>query len=207
MKAKDQMNETEKAIIQLSRTTAIIAVFFVLIVGVFISVIIDSKSGDPIKIFSSNKPVIDAAATVIAATTTENEAPVDNTWKAPDESTIPAGKEGEEIIYGKDIIANTAKYFGPNGKVKAISNGMNCQNCHNEAGAKPWGNNYSAVYSTYPKFRSRSGTKESIVKRINDCFERSLNGKPVDSTTREMKAMIAYIKWLGKDVKKGEKPE
>jgi thiosulfate dehydrogenase len=34
-----------------------------------------------------------------------------------------------------------------------------------------------------------------------------LNGKAPDSTSKEMKAMAAYIKWLGKDVKKGEKPK
>ncbi len=84
---------------------------------------------------------------------------------------------------------------------------MNCQNCHLDAGTKPFGNNYSAVYSTYPKFRARSGTKETIEKRINDCFERSLNGKPLPSTGKEMKAILAYMKWLGTGVEKGKTPE
>lgn len=84
---------------------------------------------------------------------------------------------------------------------------MNCQNCHLEAGTKIFGNNYSAVASTYPKYRARSGTMENMYKRINDCFERSLNGKPLDTNSREMQAIVAYMKWLGKDVKKGEKPE
>ena len=83
---------------------------------------------------------------------------------------------------------------------------MNCQNCHLDAGTRPWGNNYGSVASTYPRYRERSGTIESIEKRINDCFERSLNGRPLDSNSREMTAMIAYIKWVGKDVPKGEKP-
>jgi thiosulfate dehydrogenase len=83
---------------------------------------------------------------------------------------------------------------------------MNCQNCHLDAGTRPWGNNYGAVFSTYPKFRDRSGRVESIYKRVADCMERSLNGKAVDSNSREFKAIDAYIKWLGKDVKKGAKP-
>ena len=45
-----------------------------------------------------------------------------------------------------------------------------------------------------------------IRDRVNDCFERSLNGKALDTAFKEMKAIIAYIKWLGKDVAKGEKP-
>ncbi|MBI1341622.1 MAG: c-type cytochrome [Terrimonas sp.] len=84
---------------------------------------------------------------------------------------------------------------------------MNCQNCHLDAGTKPWGNNYSAVYSTYPKIRSRSGQMEGIYKRVNDCFERSLNGSALDSNSREMQAIYAYMKWLGQGIAKGEKPE
>ena len=83
---------------------------------------------------------------------------------------------------------------------------MNCQNCHLEAGTKVFGNNYSAVASTYPKYRARSGAIENIFKRVNDCFERSLNGKAIDTTSKEMKAIVAYIYWLGKDAPKGKKP-
>jgi thiosulfate dehydrogenase len=111
------------------------------------------------------------------------------------------------IRYGRNLIANTAYYLGPKGNVAAISNGMNCQNCHLEAGTKLWGNNYSAVAPTYPKFRERSGTKETIVKRISDCFERSLNGRAPDSASREMQAMVAYIRFIGQDVPKGESPK
>jgi thiosulfate dehydrogenase len=80
---------------------------------------------------------------------------------------------------------------------------MNCSNCHLDAGTKPWGNNYGSVFSTYPKM-GRSGQIEGISKRINDCFERSLNGSALNEEDKEMKAMIAYIEYIGKDVPKGE---
>ncbi len=108
--------------------------------------------------------------------------------------------------YGYELISNTAYYLGPKGKVKQISNGMNCQNCHLKAGTVPWGNNYGAVASTYPKYRDRSSSVESIAKRVNDCFERSLNGKALDTSSKEMQAIIAYLKWVGSDVPKGKKP-
>jgi thiosulfate dehydrogenase len=41
---------------------------------------------------------------------------------------------------------------------------------------------------------------------VHDCFERSLNGKPPADSSKEMQAIVAYIKWLGKDVTKEEKP-
>lgn len=132
----------------------------------------------------------------------------DSSWVTPSLFTDNKlqGAERELVIYGEDIIVNTARYFGPHGSVAAITNGMNCQNCHLNAGKKTWGNNFSAVYSTYPKFRDRSGSMESIYKRVGDCFERSLNGTAPDSNSREYQAIYAYIKWLGKDVKKGERP-
>ncbi|MBX2897274.1 MAG: c-type cytochrome [Cyclobacteriaceae bacterium] len=133
--------------------------------------------------------------------------PADNLWRAPSAATIPTDVSGDEIRYGKELIAHTAYYLGPRGKVMAISNGMNCQNCHLDAGTKPFGNNYSAVASTYPKFRARSGTEETIEKRVNDCIERSLNGQALADSSREMKAIVRYIKWLGTGVPKGESPK
>ena len=127
-------------------------------------------------------------------------------WKAADWSVMDQEPNAEELNYGKELVANTAEYLGPKGKVKAISNGMNCQNCHLQAGTAPFGNNYGAVAATYPKFRARSGTEEDIQKRINDCFERSLNGKPLARDSKEMKAMVAYINWVGTEVPKGEIP-
>lgn len=128
-------------------------------------------------------------------------------WIAPGIATLDNDPEKELILYGKDLIVHTSDYFGPEGKVRNSStNGMNCQNCHLDAGTKVFGNNYSAVASTYPKYRARSGTVETISKRVNDCFERSLNGRALDTNSKEMHAIVSYIKWLGKEVPKGVKP-
>lgn len=127
-------------------------------------------------------------------------------WKAPDSTLIQKTKEADLVWYGHELIAHTAVYLGPQGKVKAISNGMNCQNCHPRAGTKLFGNNFSAVASMYPRTRARSGKLESMEKRINDCLERSLNGKPLENDSREMRAMIAWFVWVGQDVPKGVTP-
>lgn len=129
-----------------------------------------------------------------------------NYWQAPDESGL-SDVDKATVLYGKDLIAHTSVYFGENGSIYNSTNGMNCQNCHLDAGTKVFGNNYSAVTSTYPKYRARSGAIENIYKRVNDCFERSLNGKALDTASKEMTAIVAYINWLGKDVPKGKKPE
>ncbi len=132
----------------------------------------------------------------------------DSSWQAPSMyiDIIKDQKEREQVSYGEELISHTSEYLGPEGSVLHISNGMNCQNCHLDAGTRSWGNNYGAVAANYPKFRERSGQVETLPKRVNDCFERSLNGSTLDSNSREMKAIVAYMNWLGKEVKKGSKP-
>ena len=127
-------------------------------------------------------------------------------WEAPDISTLGNADSVQLIKYGEQLIESTAVYLGPHGTIAHMTNGMNCQNCHLIGGTKPFGNNYSAVAANYPKFRERSGSIESIFKRINDCVERSLNGQALDTSSREMQAIKTYIEWLGKDVSKGTKP-
>ncbi|MBS1576706.1 MAG: c-type cytochrome [Bacteroidetes bacterium] len=138
--------------------------------------------------------------------------PSDNTglvteWHAPDTSLLSSTPEGQLILYGRQLISNTSKFLGPKGTVAAITNGMNCQNCHLDAGSKAFGNCFSAVAANYPQFRSRSGIVESIEFRVNDCLQRSLNGKTIDNSSKEMQAMVAYLKWIGKDVPKKTKPK
>src|SRR6266487_1911646 len=81
----------------------------------------------------------------------------DEEWHAPDINLVPHTSEGDMIRYGRELIVNTSKYFGPHGIVSPITNGMNCQNCHVEAGTKSFGNSFAAVASLYPKYRERSG--------------------------------------------------
>ncbi|WP_114783624.1 c-type cytochrome [Botryobacter ruber] len=151
----------------------------------------------------------DLAQVFTDSTSSEPAAPEveDDMWKAPDLASLPANPKGNQIRYGRELVAHTAEYLGPEGSVLHISNGLNCQNCHLDAGTKTFGNNYSRVATTYPKVRARSGVEEDAVKRVNDCFERSLNGQPLKADSKEMQAMVAYINWVGKDVTKGETPK
>jgi thiosulfate dehydrogenase len=137
-------------------------------------------------------------------TSRDDEAPV--SWLPPAMDESPSGATGELIRFGRELVEHTARYLGPRGTVRRISNGLNCQNCHLDAGTRPFAANFGAVASTYPKFRSRSGTIEGFEKRVNDCIERSLNGVPLNVNSRELRAIVAYLKWIGKDVRRGTIP-
>ncbi len=146
-------------------------------------------------------------ATALTTNSTGLKPPSSNNyWSAPDTSELDHSEESELIRYGRELIANTSYYLGPEGTVASVTNGMNCQNCHLDAGTKTWGNNYGGVYSMYPIYRDRSGTEETIFKRVSDCIERSLNGKAPDTASREMQAIQKYIQWLGKEVPHKTKP-
>lgn len=126
---------------------------------------------------------------------------------APEISSLSNSEEDNLIRYGRELITHTSRYLGPQGNIASITNGLNCENCHLEAGTKSFTNNFLGVASTYPKFRARSGRSESVEFRINECLQRSLNGEEIDSVSKEMRAMVAYIKWIGKNVDKNTKTD
>lgn len=177
----------------------LILVIVVLIIGIV---------AIPITIYYSNQPdkvkenVSSSSSSSASASSSEMAY-----WTAPDINNITDLKLKASVSYGKELIAHTSKYLGPNGSVLKMSNGMNCQNCHLDAGTKVWGNNYGSVASLYPKFRARSGAIENIYKRVNDCFQRSLNGISLDTNGKEMQAIKAYITFIGSNVEKGKKAE
>ena len=181
-----------------SRSLTYIGVIFVISIVVTLGILMNGCSGgDTNQLSSSASPAV--------STDTLSNQTTDYVWKSPDDKSIPAGKEGEMIRYGRELLTHTAKYFGPKGSIAAISNGMNCQNCHLAGGTKLFGNNYASFISSYPKMSNRSGRVAPPTERITDCFERSLGGTAPDTAGREVQAMLAYMKWVGKDVKKGQK--
>ena len=126
----------------------------------------------------------------------------DTVWRGAAASQIPiySSPEGQQIYYGYQLISHTAAFLGPHGKVAPMANQLNCQNCHLDAGTRPFANNFGKVMSTYPQYRARNDKVQSLYDRINDCMVRSMNGKPLDTSSKEIKAMYAYIQWLDKDI-------
>ncbi len=119
------------------------------------------------------------------------------------EKDLPGGKKGQLIKYGYDLVTKTYKYIGPNvrdASMRLAGNNLTCQNCHLDAGRKPGGASFVGVFGRYPSFRKRSGQTGTLEDRINGCMQRSMNGKSLKKDSREMKAIVAYMKWLSTDV-------
>jgi thiosulfate dehydrogenase len=124
----------------------------------------------------------------------------------PDTSEIPEGKFGDMIRYGRELIVNTAYYLGPDGTVGYhLNNKMNCGNCHLDAGTRPYALNYFSSHARYPQYRGRENEILSLADRVNNCIERPHHGRPIPLDSKEMVAIISYIKWLGQDVPVGKR--
>src|SRR6187549_2088293 len=110
---------------------------------------------------------------------------------------IPKNKFGDEVRYGRELMLHTAYYIGPDGiKGKYLGNKMNCTNCHQDAGTKPFSFNLMLSHEQYPQYRPREGRVLTLAERVNNCIERPHNGKPLPLDSREMVALLSYLKWI-----------
>ncbi|MBN9383197.1 MAG: c-type cytochrome [Chitinophagaceae bacterium] len=122
----------------------------------------------------------------------------------PDTSLIPNDMFGEEVRYGRQLLLNTAYYIGPNGtKGHYLRNRMNCTNCHQDAGVKPYSFNLLSSHDNYPQYRAREGKILTLAERVNNCIMRPHNGKPLPLDSREMVAILSYLKWINSFAPKG----
>ena len=114
-----------------------------------------------------------------------------------DTAAIPPGTFGESVRYGMELMYNTAYYIGPNGvRGKYLGNKMNCTNCHQNGGTKPYSFNLIASHANYPQYRAREGRVLTLAERVNNCIMRPHNGKPLPLDSKEMVAFLSYLKWI-----------
>lgn len=133
------------------------------------------------------------------AQSTETKA--DSAIVAVDTSRIPNDKFGDAIKYGRQLMLRTAYYIGPNGvNGKYLGNKMNCTNCHQDAGTKPYSLNLVTAFRHYPSYRAREGKVLSLAERINNCIMHPHLGKPLPLDSREMIGIMSYLKWLSDSV-------
>jgi thiosulfate dehydrogenase len=128
---------------------------------------------------------------------------VDDLYITIDPSKIPNDKFGESVRYGRELMLRTAYYIGPNGiKGKYLGNKMNCTNCHQDAGTKPYSFNLITTNDNYPQFRGREGKVLTMAERVNNCVMHPHNGKALPLDSKEMVAFLSYYKWISSFVPK-----
>jgi thiosulfate dehydrogenase len=77
-------------------------------------------------------------------------------------------------------------------------NGLRCTSCHLDDGARGSAMSWHGAASTYPRYRARLGAVESIEHRVNECIARSLAGRMLPESSREMRDIVAHLTELGR---------
>lgn len=113
------------------------------------------------------------------------------TYVLPQDTSILEEPNADQIFYGKRLLNETKRLLPDH-----VGAAMNCNSCHIAQGKIPLGDPYINSFTTYPRVMPRSNTLVDLEGRINGCFQRSMNGKPLPRESAEMAAMIAYMKWL-----------
>lgn len=104
-----------------------------------------------------------------------------------------------KILYGYHLMLDT-KTLVPD----YAGNPITCNNCHfnagNTLGGKNRGISLVGVTAMYPRFSKRDNKSISLQDRLDNCFRRSLNGKPLPHDSLEMESIIAYLAWISHEV-------
>lgn len=86
-----------------------------------------------------------------------------------------------------------------------VGNALNCTSCHLNAGTVADGSPFVGVSAFFPSYAPRAGRVIKLEDRINGCFRRSMNGKPLPPESADMKAMVAYFDWMKRETKPEDK--
>jgi thiosulfate dehydrogenase len=129
-------------------------------------------------------------------------------WTPPSISTVGDDPLGKLIKYGHALMVDTANHIGPaaGDPAKRFSgNNLTCQNCHLKAGTQAYSMPLVGVWGQFPQYRGREGEIGTLEERINGCMDRSMNGRALPLDGPEMKAYLAYMKWLSTGIPDGAK--
>ena len=159
---------------------------------------------------------------LVACTTTERTDPAPDTLRKPEVvaaaalatrgGTVPFRVPEESEVRDSTVLAAVRR-----GRAIALAtrdslpthvgNKLRCVSCHMGDGLKPNEMPFVGVYARFPQYRTRSATVEIIEDRINDCFERSMNGKALPRDSRPMRDMVAYLAFLSYGIPVGAQVE
>jgi thiosulfate dehydrogenase len=112
-------------------------------------------------------------------------------FRVPDESEITDSLLLASVRRGKALLALTRDSLPG-----FVGSRLQCVHCHPDNGTRPNAMPWVGVYARFPQYRSRAGGIQVIEDRINDCFRRSMNGRPLAPESRDMRDIIAYMAFL-----------
>jgi len=126
--------------------------------------------------------------------------PIGNSMYAPPKPEDAPADIRDAVLLGYNIMVKTREYAAP-----FVGNQLTCTSCHFNGGITKGpeaggGLSLVGVAAKYPIYRQRELGSVDLTTRTNNCFERSMNGKPLPPDSKEMTALITYYQWISKGV-------
>lgn len=119
-------------------------------------------------------------------------------FETPRLAELLTAPNAEQVVRGMRLHLQTKELLPNN-----VGNSLNCTSCHLNAGTVADGSPFVGVSAFFPGYAPRAGKVVTLEERINGCFRRSMNGKPLPPQSTDMQAMVAYFDWM----KHNTKPE
>lgn len=121
---------------------------------------------------------------------------------------VPSIDEIKDTTYRASAIRGRALLLATRDSLpRNVGNSLRCASCHLDGGlrrdAMPW----VGAFARFPQYRARSGKLDLIEDRINDCFRRSMNGRAVDPTGKDMRDIVTYFAFLSSGTPVGTETE
>jgi thiosulfate dehydrogenase len=111
----------------------------------------------------------------------------------PADSEIPDGALGVSIRRGRALLAATSDSLPQH-----VGARLRCTSCHLDEGTRVNAAPLVGVYARFPQFRDRSASVATIQDRVNDCFERSMNGRALAHGSRDMRDIVAWLAFISR---------
>ncbi len=129
-------------------------------------------------------------------------APEKARFRVPVESEITDSVTLASVQRGRALIRSTRDSLP-----KHVRANLSCVNCHFVDGTVKDAMPLVGSYARFPQYRGRSGRIDLIENRINDCFERSMNGRALDRNGQDMRDIVAYLAFLSRGFPVGSEME
>ena len=128
-------------------------------------------------------------------------------FEPPSEADIPDGPAGDAIRLGMEIFKNTGTNASDH-----VGNSLSCANCHLDGGRRADSAPMWAAWVTYPLFRSKNNSMNTMEDRIKGCFTYSMNaqdsisGGPPPAGDDIYRNLQTYMHWLATGAATNVKP-
>ncbi|UHH29107.1 c-type cytochrome [Pseudomonas veronii] len=123
-----------------------------------------------------------------------------STFETPRLADLLAAPNADQVVRGMRLHLQTKALLPDN-----VGNALNCTSCHLNAGTVADGSPFVGVSAFFPSYAPRAGKVVSLEERINGCFRRSMNGKPLPPQSADMQAMVAYFDWMKNNTRPEDK--